>query len=401
MPPNASIADALPERGVYSRVRAGWYTLLLLSLGHFFIDLYSSALSVFQPLLGQKLGLTLTQAGILGGVMGFSGSVMQPLYGFLSDRYRTRLFAALSPAVAAVFISMLGMAPSFPALLVLVLLGGAGVAAFHPQASSRATEGMEGNRGRWMAFFISSGSLGLALGPTYFSLLLGGVGLMHSYWAAVPGVLMTLCLLVWLPPVPEHVARKRARFDWRPLAAVWRPLMVLYMLVFIRSILQITFAQLLPLYLSRERGYTLADASYALSLYLAFGAIGGFAGGHMADRFGGRRLILVSMLGSAPLLALFFFFDGPLSVIGLALGGLVLLCTTPVNVVMAQELAPSQAGTVSALMMGFAWGMAGLVFIPLTGWASEKFTMHHVLSTLLVFPLFGAWLTTKLPRHAD
>jgi MFS transporter, FSR family, fosmidomycin resistance protein len=398
MPPHITTAEAAVSPIVSSRVRTGWYTLVLLSLGHFFIDLYSSALSVFQPLLGQKLGLTLTQAGILGGMIGFSGSVMQPLYGYLSDRYRTKLFAALSPAVAGIFISCLGVAPSFPWLLVLVVLGGAGIAAFHPQASSRATEGVETGRGRWMAFFISSGSLGLAVGPTYFSLFLGRFGLPLSYWAAVPGVLMTLFLLIWLPPVQPHATQKRAKFDWRPLVAVWKPLTVLYMLVFIRSILQITFAQLLPLYLSRERGYTLANASYALSLYLAFGALGGFAGGHLADRFGGRRLILWSMLGSTPLLAMFFFVDGPLALVGLALGGLVLLCTTPVNVVMAQELAPSQAGTVSALMMGFAWGMAGLLFIPFTGWASEIYTMHHVLSALLIFPLFGAWLTTRLPR---
>ena len=170
---------------------------------------------------------------------------------------------------------------------------------------------------------------------------------------------------------PAHHARRG--FDWRPLAAVWKPLTILYFLVFIRSILQIAFGQFLPLYLHLERGYAVAQANYILSIYLAAGALGGLAGGHLADRFGGRAVIIFSMLASLPFLAMFFFTRGWTSIAGLVVGGGILLFTVPVNVVMAQELAPSQAGTVSALMMGFSWGMAGMVFIPLVGYASRYF----------------------------
>jgi hypothetical protein len=87
-----------------------------------------------------------------------------------------------------------------------------------------------------------------------------------------------------------------------------------------------------------------------------------------------------------------------ISLIGLALTGLVLLFTIPVNVVMAQELVPAQAGTVSALMMGFAWGMAGLIFIPLTGWAGDHITLHRALAALNLFPAIGFFLALKLPK---
>ena len=102
---------------------AGLTALVLLSLGHLFIDLYSSALGALQPLLVDKLGLTLTQAGIVGGVMVFSSSVMQPVYGLLSDRYRTKLFAALSPAISGVFVSALGLAPTYGWLLAMAVSG--------------------------------------------------------------------------------------------------------------------------------------------------------------------------------------------------------------------------------------------------------------------------------------
>jgi MFS transporter, FSR family, fosmidomycin resistance protein len=379
-------------------VRAGFLGLILFSLGHFFIDLYSAALGTFQPVLGDKLGLSLTQAGILGGLSVLSASVMQPAYGYLSDRFHSRLFTALAPAVAGIFISALGIAPGFGWLVALVLLSGCGVASFHPQASSRATLGLAGNRGKWMAIFISAGTLGLAAGPVYFSTFFSWIGPERTYWAALPGVLITVMLLVFLPDPRRPAAHLRKHFDWQPLRAVWKPLTILYFLVFIRSIIQIVFGQFLPLYLHRERGFGVTAASYSLTLYLAAGAIGGFVGGHLSDRFGGRRVILISMAGCLPFLALFFLTSGVVSLIGLALTGLLLLFTIPVNVVMAQELVPSQAGTVSALMMGFAWGMAGLIFIPITGWLGDHFTLHNALFLLGLFPVIGIFLTLKLPK---
>ena len=106
------------------------------------------------------------------------------------------------------------------------------------------------------------------------------------------------------------------------------------------------------------------------------------------------------MIGSLPFLLLFFLGQGLVSLFALALGGLVLLFTIPVNVVMAQDLVPSQAGTVSALMMGFAWGTSGLVFIPLTGWMSDLFSLHYALMALLAFPLAGFFVSLRLPSHA-
>ncbi|HEX8985318.1 MAG TPA: MFS transporter [Bryobacteraceae bacterium] len=395
----ASKAARVSTPETRTRISGGLLVLSLLSTGHLFADLYSGALGALQPLLVRQFGMTLAGAGVLGGVLVWSSSVMQPVYGYLSDRFRTRLFAALGPGLAGILISCLGLAPSYAWLLVMVALGGAGIAAFHPQAASQATLGIGRNRGRAMAAFISAGTLGYALGPTYFSVMAERFGLSGTWWAAIPGVLVSLLLLFLLPAPPPTVRRSGAGgFDWAALRAFWKPLTVLYLLVFLRSTVQITFAQFIPLYLWRERGFGLGAASYALTGYLTCGAIGGFIGGHLADRFGGKRVITFSMIASVPLLALFFLAAGWLSIAGLWLGGLVLLFTIPVNVMMGQELVPSQAGTISALMMGFAWGMAGLVFIPLIGWASDLFSMHHALMALMVFPAIGFFLSLRLPK---
>jgi FSR family fosmidomycin resistance protein-like MFS transporter len=389
-PPTALTAATQDVPRPQETRRAGQETLVLLSVAHFFIDLYSSALGALQPVIAARLGISLSQAGVLGGLLVFSSSTTQPAYGYLSDRYQSKLFTALAPAVAGIFISLIGLAPSYWSVVALVLLGGAGISSFHPQGSSRAVAGIQQNRGRWMAVFISSGTLGLAFGPTFFSALIGQWGAQRTWAGMVPGILVTLILLLRLPEMRQE--RRRAEFDWQPLRAVWRPLTVLYLLVFIRSIVQISFTQFLPLYLTRERGMSLGAASAALSLYLASGAIGGVVGGNLSDRLGGRLVIMLSMVGSAPFLLLFFMTTGLPSMAGLALGGLTLLFTIPVNVTMGQELAPSQSGTVSALMMGFAWGTAGMLFIPLVGAVADRYTLHQTLSWLLVFPLIGFFL---------
>lgn len=371
--------------------------LVLFCLGHFIIDLYSSALGVLQPVLLDRFHLSFTRAGFLGATLVLSGSVMQPLYGYLADRYPSRLFSALAPLVAGVFVAGLTWAPGYWGLLAGVALAGAGIASFHPQAASNAVAKVTENRGRAMAIFICSGSLGMAAGPAYFSAFLGRFGADALPWSMIPGLVMAALLVAWLPPI-ERRGKARQKFDWAPLKAVWKPMLILYMLVFLRSIVQVTFTQMLPLYLHTERGYALSAASLSLSIFLLGGALGGFAGGTLADRFGGRFVIIASLIGSAPFLALFVFTRGPVSLIGLFLGGLILLFTIPVNIVMAQELAPSQAGTVSALMMGFAWGTAGLIFIPLTGWVSDHFSMQAAFIGLICFPLLGFLLALKLPK---
>ena len=384
--------------GTVPRARKGWHALAYLSLGHFFIDFYSNVLGVFAPLLQQQFHLNLTQIGFLGGFLSFSSSLTQPLYGYLFDRWRSPLFATLAPGVAGIFLASLGMAPSFGWLVPFVFLGGAGIASFHPAGTSRVAVGLTPEkRQKAMAVFISSGTLGLACGPSFFSFLLDQVGLAHAYLGAIPGVLTSVIMLTLLPKSDAATqTENKTKFDLAPLKAVWRPLTVLYFCVFLRSVIQISFSALLPLYLNRERGYTLSSASHVLSAYLTAGALGGFIGGNLANRFGGKRVIQASFLGCVPLLALFFFTSGWISMVGFILGGLMLLFTVPVNVVMAQELVPSQAGTVSALMMGASWGMAGLISIPLVGWAGDHYSLQTALSSLLIAPVIGFFLTLLL-----
>src|SRR2546426_11902870 len=97
------------------------FTVTLLSAAHCVLDSYSSFLLPLLPMLALKLHLTPAQAGWLIPTMMITSSLMQPVYGMISDRYLKRSMSGFGPLIAAVFISCIGLANSLPGLLTCVI----------------------------------------------------------------------------------------------------------------------------------------------------------------------------------------------------------------------------------------------------------------------------------------
>jgi FSR family fosmidomycin resistance protein-like MFS transporter len=395
MSTTASQSAVLADRPKFTLFSAG---MLLLGLGHLLTDLFSSTVPTLQPILGERFDLSLAQAGLLGGVFMFSSAVLQLPFGILSDRLHSRLFSVFGPLAAAIFLSSIGFASGFPMLLLLASLGGMGVAAFHPQSTKEASRLSGDRKGLGVALFITAGTFGLACGPLYFAWIISTFGFDRFYVAMTPAIIV--CgLLLWKLPEPGAASAGLKRIDWQALGARWKPLSLHYALVVLRSVVQLGIGQFLTLYLTRERAYSMEDASLVLAAFFLAASTGSFAGGSLADRIGGKGVVVLSMTASSPFLAAFLLTDGILSLACLFAGGMILLLTIPVNVVMAQELVPSQAGTVTSLMMGFAWGVAGITFIPLIGWIGDHTGLQTVLWGVALAPLLGIWPALKLPRH--
>src|SRR2546425_3501198 len=113
-------------------------TLAVLCAGHFVNDSYSSIIYPLLPLLEVKLGLSRVQVFWLAPLYAVSSSLMQPIYGIISDRYFRRFFAVFGPAITGIFLSMIGPAPSYGLLILVLVGGGIGIGSFHPQAAAMA-----------------------------------------------------------------------------------------------------------------------------------------------------------------------------------------------------------------------------------------------------------------------
>lgn len=371
--------------------------LFSLSVGHFINDAYSNFLGPLLPLLVAKLRLSIAEAGWLAAILVVSSSFMQPLYGYISDRYLKRAFVVFSPLVTAVFMSCIGMAPTYETLALLLVCGGVGIASFHPQSAAMTAMASGHRKGLGMSIFVTSGAIGYSLGPMLITYTVLWFGLEHSYLVMLPGVLAFVLLFCFVPAT-DHSSKAASVSGLRAsLTPVWRPLFLLYILVVIRSAVQMCFVSFLPLYFS-QRGLSTVDAGKATTLFLFFGALGGFSGGTLADRFGGKNVISLSMLFSGPLIMAFLLTEGVSSYFLLTLGGIALLSTVPVNVVMAQNLVPHSASVVSALMMGFAWGLGGM-FVPAIGRIADAAGLGQALMVVALLPLAGFFLSLSLPKE--
>jgi FSR family fosmidomycin resistance protein-like MFS transporter len=116
----------------------------------------------------------------------------------------------------------------------------------------------------------------------------------------------------------------------------------------------------------------------------------------MADRYGPRLVIAWSLVASCPFLFAAMFLTGWPFALVLAIGGLFLQSTLPVNVTFGQALAPVSAATVSSLMMGFAWGTGGFS-VPLVGYVADRIGIEHTLMGLSLIPLVAAACVIPLP----
>ena len=377
-------------------------TLATLCAGHFVNDSYSSIIYPLLPLIKIKLGLTPAQVFWLAPLYAISSSLMQPVYGFISDRYARRFFAVFGPTITGIFVSLIGLAPSYGILIVLLVAGGIGIGSFHPQAAAMAVRAARDRRRVGMALFSALGTLGFAVGPLVITRVVSAYGLEHSYYIIGTGLVMSAILYRVCPPLPAHVSSTPGveKIKWQLLAALrpaWKPLLLLYLITVIRSGLQMTTNNYLP-FLLESRGYGLTDTGNMLTVFLLLGGLGGIAGGFTAERFSGRAVTLYTGILAGPLMIGAFALSGPLSIICLGLGGFMLLSTIPVIVAMAQELVPGQTSTVSALMMGAAWGIGALApqalsnFVPAYGFSK-------VLIFASGFTMVSAVLAYFLPRE--
>jgi FSR family fosmidomycin resistance protein-like MFS transporter len=371
-------------------------TVVLLAATHFIVDGYGNILAPLLPLLITQLGLTLAAAGTLQMCFQLANSVSQLGFGHIADRWRPRLLLIVGPMIAVATLPLIGLAPGAVALAFVLILGGLGGAAFHPPAAALVHRYSGEKRGLAMSFHITSGTLGQAIAPLAFAPFVQQFGLRMTPVLMAPAlVILVVVLLRRMPAIDRLQDSHDSGGGIRALRPYAKPLTLLYFIVVLRTLTATSFSTFVPVMLTR-RGMTLAQAGTAVSVYLFAVGLGGFFGGPSADRFGARRVIVISLVAAVPLLALAPQLSGWMFVATLALGGFLLQSTLPVNVTFGQTIAPISAATVSSLMMGFAWGVGGLS-VPFVGMLADRIGIDRTLTAVSAVPLIAAALALPLP----
>ena len=372
--------------------------LLLLSSGHLVTDLYQGALPVILPFLKAKLMLSYTATGTILLVGTLTSSIIQPLFGYLSDRKEKPLLLPLGCLCAGAGLSMLALPSSFALVLPLVVLSGLGIASYHPEGFRTAHFFTGERKVTGMSIFSVGGNLGFAIGPLLALFVVRTWGFESLPVLAAPAVLFAVTILMsWhmiVIPRPGAHAAAAAKQD-APGAAQWLSLCVLIGIVVMRSWIQVGLLTYIPFYYIDVLKGDILQAGTLVTTFLTGGAVGTLAGAPLADRWGHKRYLVLSMLLSSLLMPLFFVTEGLLLFVVLGLLGMILISTFSVTIVMAQHLIPQGLGVASGLMAGFAIGTGGIC-VTLLGVVADHFGVPAALQAVMALPVAGLLLALGL-----
>ncbi len=250
-PDSSSSTVALPSVGVVpaERARPDMCLLGLLALGHMVIDINQGSLPAILPIVKDALNLSYAATGVIVLTANITSSMIQPLFGYLADKTARRWLLPLSVLLSSVGLAFTGLAPSYAAVLALVMVTGFGVAAYHPEGYRTATAVAGERKATGVSIFSTGGNVGIALGPPLMTALLIGFGPAGSLGMLVPGLLVAGLLVAVLPRLsapPPAAARARANASGARTMVGAMSLLIL--VVAIRSWTQLGFTTFMPFY---------------------------------------------------------------------------------------------------------------------------------------------------------
>ncbi|MEJ2727617.1 MAG: MFS transporter [Deltaproteobacteria bacterium] len=368
--------------------------LLLLFLGHVWVDASQAILPVALVKLKALFSLSYFQAGFIMAVLNLTSSVIQPAFGYISDRVSTGWFVPAGILWTALAMGLLGWSINYPVAVLLVGLAGLGTAAFHPRAMMDVYTVSGSRLGFGAALFTTGGNVGFALGPVVGSFLVLGFGLHATLGLLAPAVLLCSTIFFYrrefLSPEPAVERESSENFNRATGNIPWGSLVALCLIVTLRSWVYISFITYLPMFFQTQ-GIQLKTGSMMLTVFLIGGAVAGLYGGHLSDKVGRKGVIAVSMLIYPVLASLMIKSNGGWIWLLAGASGAALLASFAVTIVLAQELMPQYLGLASGLILGLGFGTGGLG-TALSGFLADRLGLYQVMWILALSPVLGAAL---------
>lgn len=334
---------------------------------HFITDIYQSAYIGLIPFLTVKFDLSLFQVSLMAAFSILANSLFSPIFGILSDRSGIRYYLVAGPLFTSIFLSVLGVLPSFYLILVFLFLGNLSIAAYHP--ASAAIAGHYGGKRKGISSSIINfgGNFGNAVGSLLIILILEKVGIQYTPLAMIPGIIMTLILIKYAPGNDEikkgqgiSISRERIKnVNRTKLAELGIILFMMYNLY----IMWITLVSYMPLYYT-ERNVSLINIGNILLIFGTLGGASGILSGYLYDRLKkGNYIIQIALAVSIPLFFFSFRTEGLLSIVLFIAAGFFLISIQPVCIRMSQDLLPGNMALASSLILGLSPGIAGITMI--------------------------------------
>jgi FSR family fosmidomycin resistance protein-like MFS transporter len=276
------------------------------SVAHFFHDVYSSFLAPVLPLLIENMGISMFQAGTLS-VFQRIPTLFNPLIGILAEKVKSRFFVILTPAITAIVMSLIGLAPTYGILVIIMLIAGLSSAFFHVPSPVMIRK-VSGNRpGFGMSLYMVGGELARTAGPLAIVGAVSLWGLQGTWTLMFFGIAASVVMYFRLKDIElrkDFSSNKQGK-HYVKLFKTFLPMFgSISLFTFFFGAVKSSLTLFLPTYLKLE-GYSLWVAGLSLSVLQFAGVAGTFFAGPIADRIGNWRLMRIVAVVT-PILMLVF-----------------------------------------------------------------------------------------------
>ncbi len=371
--------------------------LLALWLGHFAIDSVTGIWPIYKTLAG----LDLAKAGLIATIGGFAGNSLQIVFGLLGDRGWNRFLLCFGVLAAGLIVLVPYIDTSNYFLMgVLVLITFIGSSAYHPSGTGTASTLSEGKTGKLTALFLSGGYIGYAFSQLIFTKIYR-VTQGQTAGIMLFSIIVAVLLFYFVPSSnKQSTAKSNFIADSKGMR---RSLTYLYIVMVCTAGINMLMVFLLPDLLHAKR----------VPEWMVFGGghmfmvMGGCSillpAGHLSDKYGPRQIMiggLVALSILLPSVALYGGDDIVLMAFLLFLFGASSSTCAAVGLAYGNRLMPKHTRTVSGLLMGSAWCVAGIsTFVG--GWlADPKYggTPQRAILWMITVVVMAFFFTYLLPR---
>jgi FSR family fosmidomycin resistance protein-like MFS transporter len=378
----------------------------LLALGHLADDVNQSFLPALLPLLVLERHLTYQAAATLVLAQAISSSVVQPAIGFIADKHPMPWIAGLGLLLAGLGIAGIGFMPSYSLIFVCALISGLGVAMFHPEAARFANLAAGSRKASGMRWFAVGGNLGFAIGPIFATVALATYGITGTFLAAIPVAIMSTLLLSQTAHLRTFLPKVSKARNLTLMPDDWSGFLRLTAFIMVRSTLYIGLVSFIPLYFVGVVHTSPWIANMVLTTFLLTGIVGTITGGSLADTYGRRIVINVSMLAALVCVLLFAETTNAASVtsiiagfvfaitLGIAVGG-----SQAATIVLGQEYLPNRLGVASGVTLGLGVSIGGM-FTPVLGTIADHYGLHAAILSIGALTAIALIIGLLMPNPA-
>jgi len=375
--------------------------IVTISIAHLVHDIYASFLAPILPLIINNLGISLLQAGLLD-IFRKIPALANPFIGLLADRVCVRYFIIIAPTISAVSMSLLGLAPHYIVLAILIFMAGIGSTLFHVPSPVMVKRISGRQIGKGMSYYMLGGEIARTLGPLT---ILGAISLwgLEGTYRLIPrssdvGVLYFKIHRIDIRKDFSKSGDISARRTIRKMVPFF---ISIGGFIFFRAGMKSALTIYLPTYLTFN-GASLWMAGISLAILQLSGAAGTFLAGIVSDRIGRKKALLIIAILNPILMVLFIYSDGILTIPILVVTGFFLFASGPVLLALVHDHDTKHMSLVNGVYMTFSFVLSS-VMVLLVGWFADRFGLvvsYKIMAVLSIgsVPFVLSFKTKNIER---